>query len=994
MTNNLHSPLKDQSEKHDFLVEVSNKEKQLWVLIHTKGLLHTDIQELYRKVRSTYEKIILDNYDQTELQDVEYSLWKLHYKHIDEFRKRIKKSSTAEPYETKHIVGFKLFLSEAIEFYQNLIVKTRKAFRFPEESSFYRKGGNFGFSEPKKMQKCQFLCHRFLVCLGDLARYREQYEKPDIQNHNWSMAATHYMEATLIWPDSGNPHNQLAVLATYVGDEFLALYHCIRSLAVKEPFPDAQDNLILLLERNRSSCLQSLSRDDHFNFLKPSERRITKTNSKNEDNGSIPAKFWSVFIRIMSFFFVKSSLNEFPSAFTASVTELDALMALDDTELKASLESYRHMDSVKTGPFRAIQVVSILLYTLQNLIKSPQIKVFEDLNDTQLIVVRQLALTATFIFMARFVDRCLNARALNSCPLLPAVLVFVEWLATMLNEVEHCELDEKTSTGMSYFFGSLLDLLKRFDVNKNGGNSSDSSPLWEDYELRGFAPVASVHESLDFSSQWVHIDNFENGTESRIYRIINAALKIANRSNDSQKWIIYDEYGGKFHNLLVAESNEFLDKKDSEKAEPIFCDPKTDMANEFFNECVEESEKQFRGEDQSVNGRSVAVEEEEVILFKPLTRYNSAPLCSNSNNPTSPKETEDPTVPADDCLRRATSLLIAQNQAQGNPSSVQADISNFRHNDPFELQELFFKDAGVQPFPDSPISAGPPSLSAWVLDRGSSNNKKEKSSNGVSKLVLSPIQEVASESLYGLSAIENEDSTKTHSFSTTPYSSSPYSAPVPSAPLLPDDAAWFKGLQSSFDSCKVSESLNRTETISNASETSGSYPNWTATQGPTDCGLSSIPGLTGNFPSQRRMTSSEWLRQYRENRNLERSGYNHTGPLPSYFCSPGNLGNSYIDYNASRSDLLDQWGYPLASNPTTQAEILPLYPAFPLDSGAADLQKREKLLYGYQRPSPYVCGAVTDMRNEPQPLLQYLKEKERQLQRDPTVMRGPTYMGN
>lgn len=42
---------------------------------------------------------------------------------------------------------------------------------------------------------------------------------------------------------------QLAVLATYVGDEFLALYHCIRSLAVKEPFPDARDNLILLLER-------------------------------------------------------------------------------------------------------------------------------------------------------------------------------------------------------------------------------------------------------------------------------------------------------------------------------------------------------------------------------------------------------------------------------------------------------------------------------------------------------------------------------------------------------------------------------------------------------------------------------------------------------------------------------------------------------------------------------------------------------------------------
>lgn len=43
-------------------------------------------------------------------------------------------------------------------------------------------------------------------------------------------------------------HLQLALLATYTGDPFLALYHCIRSLAVKEPFPDAWNNLMLLFE--------------------------------------------------------------------------------------------------------------------------------------------------------------------------------------------------------------------------------------------------------------------------------------------------------------------------------------------------------------------------------------------------------------------------------------------------------------------------------------------------------------------------------------------------------------------------------------------------------------------------------------------------------------------------------------------------------------------------------------------------------------------------
>ena len=232
----------------------------------------------------------------SELQDVEYSLWKLHYKHIDEFRKIIKKTSgnveskkSGMP-QNRAVQGdsgnnlklFKIFLTEAVEFYQTLIVKLRKHYGVPVEALFYKKGWNSASVEPDVMEKCEYLCHRCLVCMGDLARYKQQCENPDTQNHNWSVAAAHYLEATRIWPDSGNPQNQvnvsyqlqrciietfiiylcffssnydnlvylqLAVLATYIGDEFLALYHCVRSLAVKEPFPDAWNNLILLFEK-------------------------------------------------------------------------------------------------------------------------------------------------------------------------------------------------------------------------------------------------------------------------------------------------------------------------------------------------------------------------------------------------------------------------------------------------------------------------------------------------------------------------------------------------------------------------------------------------------------------------------------------------------------------------------------------------------------------------------------------------------------------------
>lgn len=60
---------------------------------------------------------------------------------------------------------------------------------------------------------------------------------------------------------------QLAVLATYLGDEFLALYHCTRSLAVKEPFPDAWNNLILLFEKVRFLLSRVSGLNFHFVLL-------------------------------------------------------------------------------------------------------------------------------------------------------------------------------------------------------------------------------------------------------------------------------------------------------------------------------------------------------------------------------------------------------------------------------------------------------------------------------------------------------------------------------------------------------------------------------------------------------------------------------------------------------------------------------------------------------------------------------------------------------
>jgi hypothetical protein len=110
--------------------------------------------------------------------------------------------------------------------------------------------------------------HRCLIYLGDLARYTAQAApkatpaaaaaaaagpgQHPAAKHEWQRAAHCYRLAARVLPLSGNPHNQLAVMAVMTGDELRAVYHYARSLCVGIPFWTARENLLLLFEQNRA----------------------------------------------------------------------------------------------------------------------------------------------------------------------------------------------------------------------------------------------------------------------------------------------------------------------------------------------------------------------------------------------------------------------------------------------------------------------------------------------------------------------------------------------------------------------------------------------------------------------------------------------------------------------------------------------------------------------------------------------------------------------
>ncbi|KAG7095693.1 hypothetical protein E1B28_006407 [Marasmius oreades] len=154
----------------------------------------------------------------------------------------------------------------------------RNHFQFPavpegSESSFVPK------TNAQRESRMEILS-KALTCLGDIARYREQYNEaggrpragyedhsgpgrrgrfkkggggaliPDLPRpRNYEKARHCYEQAKLLVPHEGNPSHQLAILASYQKDMFTSLVHYYRALCVRHPYDSASDNIHTVLHK-------------------------------------------------------------------------------------------------------------------------------------------------------------------------------------------------------------------------------------------------------------------------------------------------------------------------------------------------------------------------------------------------------------------------------------------------------------------------------------------------------------------------------------------------------------------------------------------------------------------------------------------------------------------------------------------------------------------------------------------------------------------------
>lgn len=609
----------------------------------------------WQRMRENFESILLEDHGFSEQHDIEYALWQLHYKRIEELRALFNAAVAAagsNPSQNGKVPSqggsdrvakirsqFKTFLTEATGFYHNLMLKIRAKYGLALGNFFDHCEDQISVSRDAnksvEVKKCLISCHRCFIYLGDLARYKGLYGEGDSKALDFATASSYYIQAASLCPSSGNPHHQLAIVASYDGDDLVSIYRYFRSLAVDSPFTTARDNLIIAFEKNRQNYSQ-LAGNLKASSTKTGSARTTftgkgkggtrfMTKDKRADRSPVKDKSSSLsevlklfkirFVRLNGILFTRTSLETFGEVFS--------LVRSDFLELLSSGPDEEH----SFGPDSAnckltiVRLIAILIFTIHNVNKEAESQSYSEI--LQRSVLLQNAFTASFEFMGLILERCSQLNDPSMSYLLPGIMVFIEWLACHQDIAVGGEPDKKQSSARLFFWKHCITFFNKIMssghvcvdededetcfVNMSTYDENENAILFalpEDVELRGYLPLLPAQVILDFSNKHSH-----GGDEkkARIRRIIAAGRALANvvhvggervyLDRKLKKFLIgvepqvYDDYSRNIPETANFDTVE-MDKPPVAQTTPMIMQPKPQLCKE-----VEE--------------------EDEVIVFKP-----------------------------------------------------------------------------------------------------------------------------------------------------------------------------------------------------------------------------------------------------------------------------------------------------------------------------------------------------------------------------------------
>lgn len=253
-----------------------------------------------------------------------------------------------------------------------------------------------------------------------------------------------------------------------------------------------------------------------------------------------------------------NSLETFGELFSSVGNDLQIL-------LSSGLEEVLNFGSdAAENALAVVRLTVILIFTVHNVNKEPDSQSYAEI--VQHRVLLQSAFTAAFDFVGRILRRCSELRDIASSFYLPAILVYIEWLASHPEFAVDSEMEEKHANARSFFWSQCILFMNKLILTNLASMDDDDDEacfsnmsiyeegeignrlaLWEDLELRGFLPLVPAHTILDFSSK--HTFGNVGSTKdkkSRVQRIFAAGKSLLNFVQIDQLRIYFDPSSKKF----------------------------------------------------------------------------------------------------------------------------------------------------------------------------------------------------------------------------------------------------------------------------------------------------------------------------------------------------------------------------------------------------------------------------------------------------------------
>ncbi|CCM05411.1 uncharacterized protein FIBRA_07628 [Fibroporia radiculosa] len=317
--------------------EAKGLQQSLKELLKTRDAWDREIE--FQRKRRQYLRLLFVHPYAPESKDVDNHLWMAtSYQFISRYKERLtqldriihgpprqqQQQQASRSHNGQHrdveyrklLQRFRQFLAEEEKFWVQLIVRIRRVFalddaqralaalsivppegtptsptapdngnarrnqhQFPSEADVVSPTAVAATAEQRQSKMA--ILSKALVCLGDIERYKEQYNETGNRPRaghedgppaasgsgrgrgrrggaaaaqslmprmrNYDKAQQCYEQARLLLPQDGNPSHQLAILATYQKDTFNSLVHYYRALCVRTPYETASENMGMTL---------------------------------------------------------------------------------------------------------------------------------------------------------------------------------------------------------------------------------------------------------------------------------------------------------------------------------------------------------------------------------------------------------------------------------------------------------------------------------------------------------------------------------------------------------------------------------------------------------------------------------------------------------------------------------------------------------------------------------------------------------------------------